>query len=50
MSGEEARQLVSGNQEIDGSDDKQDNAKQGQHKLHGASSSMGVWHTRSGAV
>src|SRR5258708_30038039 len=35
VSGEEARQLVGGKDEVDSSNDEQDNADQGQHELHG---------------
>src|SRR5690349_9715668 len=38
MSREEAGQLIGGNQEIDGRNDKEDNAEQGQHELHEVSS------------
>jgi uncharacterized protein len=38
MAREEGRQLVSGNQEIDGGNDEQNDAEQGQDELHGASS------------
>jgi len=38
MSREKARQLIGGNQKVDGRNDKQDDAEQGQHELHEVSS------------
>jgi hypothetical protein len=35
MSGEEARQLIRRHQKVDGGNDEQDDAEQGQDKLHG---------------
>jgi len=34
MTREKARQLIGGNQEVHGRNDKQDDAEQGQHELH----------------
>jgi hypothetical protein len=36
MSGEEARQLIRRNDEVDAGDDEQDDAKHGQYQLHGS--------------